>query len=110
MFRPDEGRGGYRSQRPSTTVNRPSKDLAGCCFEQLLNDTQCTIGRWLNAEIVEFFSGPELCGQPAWLLSAAGPSLRGLSRILVLGNYLRVGTPGVACMLRDVIRSPTKLS
>jgi hypothetical protein len=33
------------------------------------------IRRRSNPEIVEFFPGSKLCGEPTWLLTTAGPSL-----------------------------------
>jgi hypothetical protein len=58
----------------------------------LLNDPERTIRRLLNPEIVEVSSGPELCGQPAWLFATARPSLGRLHGIPILRDHLGVRT------------------
>jgi hypothetical protein len=55
--------------------------------------------RRFNSEIVEFFSGPELCGEPAWLFPATGPGLGRLLGIPELRNYFGIRTPCTTAVL-----------
>jgi hypothetical protein len=56
-------------------------------------------GGRFNSEIVEFFSGPELCGEPAWLFPATRPSLGWPIGIPELRNHFGIRTPCAAAVL-----------
>jgi hypothetical protein len=56
------------------------------------------VGRF-NSESVDFFSGPKLCSEPAWLFPATRPSLGRSRGIPKLRNHFGVRAPCAAHML-----------
>jgi hypothetical protein len=69
-----------------------------------------SVVRRFNSEIVEFFSGPKLCSEPAWLFPATRPSLGRPVGIPILRNHFGVRTPCAAHMLVACEHALAKLS
>lgn len=71
-------------------------------FFLFLDESQRTIGRRVNPEILELFTGLKLSGQPTRLFPSASPSLGRLHGIPVLRNHVRVRAPRAACRFGGV--------
>jgi hypothetical protein len=62
----------------------------------------------MDSKIVDPFSRLKLCGEPAWLLPAACPSLGRLRGISKFWKNLRVTVPRVTHLVR--FRTPAELA
>jgi hypothetical protein len=48
--------------------------------------------RLSKSEVIDIAAAREQCNYPTWLSAPAGPGLWGIVRVLIFGDYLRVGT------------------
>src|SRR3982074_2749712 len=83
-------------QASSGSERPPSGGLFVCSLISMLLTSP--VGRF-NSEIVEFFSGPKQCSEPAWLFPATRPGLGRPLGISKLRNHFGVWTPCAAHML-----------